>query len=343
VNLKHPLRQIETNPRDSRQIPGTGALTFNGGELKLLSTFNLVSGRAITLNGLSPGLAGGGTIDANGFQTTITQGITGAGGLTITDSSTTGTGRVILTGSNLYAAGTTISSGTLQLGNGGATGSILGGVVDNGALAFDHNNAVTFPGAISGTGSVSQIGPGSTTLTGANTYAGGTLLTAGELIAGNISALGTGALTVAANAAGTTLDNTAAATSLANAIILNPSANLTVAGSNPLTLAGAISGGGALTKNGASTLILTADNTYAGGTTINTGTLQVGNGGVSGSVGTGPVIDNSALVFNRSGIVTVPGAITGTGSLTQQGVAGGALVLTGANTYAGGTTITSGV
>ena len=41
--------------------------------------------------------------------------------------------------------------------------------------------------------------------------------------------------------------------------------------------------------------------------------------------------------------VTVPGAITGTGSLTQMGVAGGALVLTGANTYAGGTTIASGV
>ena len=75
-------------------------------------------------------------------------------------------------------------------------------------------------------------------MTAANTYSGGTLLSAGELIAGNISALGTGVLTVAANAAGTTLGNTAAATILANAIVLNPSANLTVAGSNPLTLAG---------------------------------------------------------------------------------------------------------
>ena len=98
-----------------------------------------------------------------------------------------------------------------------------------------------------------------------------------------------------------------------------------------------------MTKNGASTLILTADNSYAGGTTINTGTLQVGNGGATGSVGTGPVLDDAALVFNRSGTVAVPGAITGTGSLTQEGVAGGTLVLTGANTYAGGTTIASGV
>jgi fibronectin-binding autotransporter adhesin len=161
---------------------------------------------------------------------------------------------------------------------------------------------VTFPGAISGTGSVNQIGTGSTTLA-ANTYSGGTLLAAGTLIAGDNSAFGTGALTVGANAAGTTLDNTPAATILANAIVLNPSANLTVAGSNPLTLAGVISGNGALTKNGASTLILTADNSYAGGTTINAGILQVGNGGASGSVGTGPVLDDAALVFNRSGIV----------------------------------------
>src|SRR5277367_5099814 len=57
----------------------------------------------------------------------------------------------------------------------------------------------------------------------------------------------------------------------------------------------------------------------------------------------GPVLDDAALVFNRSGIVTVPGAITGTGSLTQMGVAGGTLVLTGANTYVGGTTIAAGV
>ena len=141
----------------------------------------------------------------------------------------------------------------------------------------------------------------------------------------------------------TTLDNTAAATNLVNAIVLNPSANLIAAGSNPLTLAGMISGDGALTKNGASTLILTADNSYAGGTTINSGTLQVGNGGATGSLGTGPVLDDAALVFNRSGIVTVPGAIAGTGSLTQMGVSGGTLVLTGANSYSGGTTIASGI
>ena len=321
----------------------TGPLTFNGGELKLLNSFNLAGTRGITLNVANGGFAGGGTIDANGFATTISQGITGFGGLTVTDSSVGGAGKVILTGANTYTGGTTISAGTLQLGNGGTSGSITGNVVDNGALAFDHSNPVTFAGLISGTGSVNQIGTGSTTLA-ANTYSGGTLLAAGTLLAGDNSAFGTGALTVGANAAGTTLDNAPAATSLANAIILNPSANLTVAGSNPLTLAGMISGAGALTKNGASTLILSADNSYAGGTTINPGgTLQVGTGGATGSVGTGPVLDDAALVFNRSGTVAVPGPIVGFGSLTQEGVGDGTLLLTGANTYSGGTTIASGV
>ena len=40
----------------------------------------------------------------------------------------------ILTGDNTYTGGTTISAGTLQLGNGGTTGSIVGNVTDNGAL-----------------------------------------------------------------------------------------------------------------------------------------------------------------------------------------------------------------
>ena len=328
---------------DSALGAPTGALTFYGGTLQLTDSFNLSASRPITLNGPSVSDPGGGTIDTNGYQTTVAQAITGVGGLVVADSSGTDAGAVILTGANTYTGGTTINAGTLQLGNGGTTGSIVGNVVDNSNLAFNRSDAVTFPGLISGTGVVSQAGTGSTTLPTANTYSGGTFLSAGTLIVGNNAALGTGALTVATNPTGTTtLGNTAAASSLANAITLNPSANLIVAGSNPLLLSGTISGGGALTKNGASTLVLTADNSYSGGTTINTGTLQVGNGGATGSLGSGPVLDNSALVFNRSGAVTVPGAITGTGSLTQQGVAGGTLVLTGANSYGGGTTISAG-
>ena len=52
------------------------------------------------------------------------------------------------------------------------------------------------------------------------------------------------------------------------------------------------------------------------------------------------VVDNAALIFNRSDALTYAGVISGTGSLTKSG--GGTLTLTGASTYAGGTTITAG-
>ncbi len=57
-------------------------------------------------------------------------------------------------------------------------------------------------------------------------------------------------------------------------------------------------------KLGTGTTILTGTNTYTGTTTISAGTLQVGNGGTTGTLGTGIVTDNSALVFNRSDAVT---------------------------------------
>ncbi len=169
---------------DSALGAPTGPLTFNGGALQLLSSFNLSAARPIVLNGPNNGLPGGGTIDSNGFQTTISQGITGAGGLTVTDS-TASTGKVILTGANTYAGGTTIAAGTLQLGDGGASGSILGNVVDNGTLAFNRSDVVTFAGIVSGTGGVNQIGSGTTILNAVNPYTGPTNVLAGALAVGD--------------------------------------------------------------------------------------------------------------------------------------------------------------
>ncbi len=84
-------------------------------------------------------------------------------------------------------------------------------------------------------------------------------------------------------------------------------------------------------QDGVGTLILTGDNTYSGGTTIAQGTLQIGNGGATGSVA-GDIQNNSALVFYRSGTYDFPGAITGPGSVT---VLGGTVNFTGANGYNG--------
>ena len=85
-----------------------------------------------------------------------------------------GPSTLILTGANSYAGGTTINFGTLQLGNDGASGSIIGNVVNNGTLALDRSDTVTFGGMIAGSGGLNQIGSGTTVLTGANSYAGPT-------------------------------------------------------------------------------------------------------------------------------------------------------------------------
>jgi fibronectin-binding autotransporter adhesin len=227
-----------------------------------------------------------------------------------------GSGTVILTGNSTYTGGTTISAGTLQIGNGGTTGSITGNVTDNGTLAFDRSDAVTFSGVISGAGSLVQLGAGTLVLTGSNTYSGVTTISAGTLQVGN------GGTSGAVNS---------------SAIIDN--GILAVDRSDSFTYAGVVSGTGSAVKDGSGTLTLTGANTYSGGTTISAGTLQLGNGGTSGSIN-GNVTDNGTLAFDRSDSFTFTGAISGTGTVDQIGT--GTLTLTGNNTYSGPTNVSSG-
>jgi autotransporter-associated beta strand protein len=77
----------------------------------------------------------------------------------------------------------------MQLGNGGATGSIVGNVANNATLAFNRSNTYQFDGAISGSGGVQQNGGGTTILTAGNTYSGATTVNGGILsVNGSIAA-----------------------------------------------------------------------------------------------------------------------------------------------------------
>jgi autotransporter-associated beta strand protein len=116
-----------------------------------------------------------------------------------------GAGTLILANPNTYSDGTFITNGTVQLGNGGTSGSIVGPVQNGGTLAFNRTDAFTVPGVISGAGSVEQKGLGVTTLGAANTFEGATTITTGTLAAGNGAAFGNTNLGVTIST-GATLD-----------------------------------------------------------------------------------------------------------------------------------------
>ena len=115
------------------------------------------------------------------------------------------------------------------------------------------------------------------------------------------------------------------------------------AGSAGFTIGGVISGAGSLTKSGTSKLVLTADNDYAGTTTITGGTLQLGIDGASGTIGVGPITNNGILRIEHAGTLVLPNNISGSGSLfIDSPKDASTLVLSGANSFSGNVAVNSG-
>ncbi|MFL9498910.1 autotransporter domain-containing protein [Rhodopseudomonas palustris] len=303
---------------------GTAEVVSSGGTLVLRTT----SG-AISIGSLS----GSGTVQATAVGGVPVQALTIGGLNTSTEFSgtfvdngarfalgKTGTGTLTLTGDSFYTGGTTISSGTLQLGNGGISGSITGDITNNATLTVNRSNGTSLGGVISGTGQLVKLGGGILALLGNNTYTGGTTISAGTLRVGNGATSG--------SIVGDVVKNGVLQFNRFDSIGFN----------------GVISGTGSVTKLGNNAMILGGDNTYTGGTTISGGYLQVGNGGTTGSI-VGDVVNNGTLEFARSDAHTFSGAISGTGNLISFGgsAGSGVFTMTGTNTYTGGTTVSRGI
>ncbi|MFZ2103250.1 MAG: autotransporter-associated beta strand repeat-containing protein [Oricola sp.] len=287
----------------------TTSVTVGGNDIVADSHlyFFLDAGEDLTLNSdltlSGPGgialASGGGTVTFNGDISNI--------------------GRLSINNGSTAVVGTTTSAtlidiqgnSTLRFDTAGSYTSNIeirdAATIDTGAHNVSISGAVTDDGA----NTLVKTGSGTLTLSGTNTASGTMRIDAGTLsIAadGNISA---GTLTL--NGGNLTVTDT---TTIDNAVAL--SSNATIANSADVALSGAISGTGTLTKAGAGTLTLTGTNANSGGTTISAGTLQIGDGGTSGQL-PGDVVNNSALIFNRSDSMTYAGVISGTGSLTQSG------------------------
>ncbi|MGH7951973.1 MAG: beta strand repeat-containing protein, partial [Limisphaerales bacterium] len=230
--------------------------------------------------------------------------ISGTGSLTQQGSST-----VVLAHGGSYSGATTISSGALQIGNGGTVGSLpTGSVTDSSTLIFNSSGSISLPGDISGSGSLANIGSGNVTFTGSLAYQGDTYisngvvkLTANDQIPDANSVSGsTGWLILdGGNVAGTfdlngfseTINALSGLSGTMNGIIANSGASATT--TNTLTILNAATTtyngwifdkGGAGSKTalfvtGPGTLTLNplTNNTFSGGMTISNSTVALGS------------------------------------------------------------------
>ena len=278
----------------------------------------------------------------------------------------------ILSGSSAF---TINSGGTLDLN---ATNQAVGSIAGSGLITSSTgsaasptflrvNNTSTFAGQITGPIRIqlADFKAMTLTLTGTNnTFSGGVVWGNNgynqTLVATNAGSLGTGELDMFPRA---TLEFTGgAAYSVVNNIVFQTAEDPTIQvdPGTSVTLAGVISGAGALAKTGAGTLILANANTYSGDTYLDVGTLGVANNGALSSgtlhmqIGTtlqfevnglnipNNIVLNDAVptIDTQSFTATLSGVISGAGDLTKIG--SGTLIMTNTNTYTGPTDVQVG-
>jgi autotransporter-associated beta strand protein len=121
---------------------------------------------------------------------------------------------------------------------------------------------------------------------------------------------------------------------------LNP-LSITVSSSRVYTFTGSggITGPGLLSVYSPLIIANSGTNDFSGGTVINGGEVVVGTGGTNGSIGTGAITNNTALVFNLTNTVTISNRMVGGGVLTNEA---GVLTLSGNNSALSGQVVANG-
>ncbi len=335
-------------------------------------TFNGTTGYAITGSTVTFSGSGAGVTNNASVAQSIANNLAGTGMVT-----QNGTGTLTLTGTNGYSGGTVVQSGTLQLsgaaslGSATATTNVSGGTLDLGGTAQTQQQLLLSGtgtvqnGTLNATTSVNQSGGtfSATTTTGTYDHSGGTMAGTANATTYNH---GGGLLSGTANVTTYNLTN-AAATSTGGTINASSAFNLQPP-SGTATVAGQLTGTGALNKSGAGTVVLTnATNNYTGTTTVSAGQLTASVAGALGAttasvVVSGGTLDLGGVAHTKNGLTlsagtvqngtlssagnfalqsgTVSAVLAGSGAVNKSTV--GTVTLSGANTYTGGTNVTDG-
>jgi autotransporter-associated beta strand protein len=349
-------------------MQGSGTITFGPGAGTTITIADQIADET-GVEGPSSDL-GSWTVAKNGAGTLVLSGqnlysggtVVNAGTLSVATAANLGLGDVALNNtSTLAVTGSTTFTQDLTIS-------------DAPILNIAGGQSVVWSGVIneSRVGQLTVTGGGSLTLANAdNQYSGGTLVNGGSsVMIGSDSALGSGNVTL-----GDALSTGTLGIMTGNSFATGRTFTLGAGGgifdvqgtSDVLELTGSVGGSGGLTKSGSGTLTLTGATTYTGATTIAGGVLRAGRVDVLATsdrltVASGGLFDlnnfNQAVsTVNGDGNITLGtarltigggstdslfgGVISGAGQLFKVG--GDTLVLTGANSYSGGTTVSGGI
>lgn len=207
----------------------------------------------------------------------------------------------------------------------------------------DSSRIATISAIIGGTDGMQKTFSGTLVLTGANTYSGDTDVKGGVLQVGDGGTSG----------------------SILGAVNVDDSAIFAFKRSDNITFVGMIAGEGSVVQKGSGSLTLTGANSFSGGLTVESGTVEAGNEGtVLGTgvvnIGSGGRVDikdhsvninglsGSGVLDLGSGDLTVDvsndasfsGTITGSGNFAKSGAA--TVILSGVSDYSGTTSVSQG-
>jgi autotransporter-associated beta strand protein len=319
---------------------GTATISVSGGTLKLIGATNTIGTASIPIDTVNladsqltlPVNNGGATIVANNFNalgSADTINISSLPGIGVFPTQLPVISYIAFNGNYDFVLGTLPGTYQGYLSNNTA-GFSIDLVITNSLVKTD-----TWRGNVSGNWDTTTLNWSSS---GTVTYQQGDLVVFDDTLTGTPNVNLTTTLLPQAVA----VNNSSAAYVFNGTGKLSGNSSINKSGTGTLTLTetGGDDFTGGIIVNGGTVILDNTNATMAGGLTIISGTVQIGNNDGKGTLPSGGISDDGLLVFNGTNNFSVGTPISGGGALVQKG--SGRLTLTGANVYSGSTIVSNG-